>query len=201
MLIWFPRSHTLSVKSDSSSRLPTRSTPSRRLPSTCWTPAADSLTMSSTSGLWWSSRGEAEYLKYLTGDWRDSFLLQIIKAICLLSVNLNKCSIFFLQSEDRRQVKILVITSTLLSFPLFSLKHSKVRENISKNSSSSRRKTNIASLLQICAMQCYSKPVQKIKLFFVTRNKKSLCIYLLKCKKNWYAFEKTSQSSLYFCCL
>ena len=40
---------------------------------------------------------------------------KILKAICLLSVNLNKCSVFFLQSEDWREVKILVITSTLLS--------------------------------------------------------------------------------------
>ena len=195
--ICFPRSLTLFVKCDSSSKLHTRLIRYRRLRSIYWTPAEDFLMMNSTSGLWWSSQGEENILNI----WWESFLVKIIKAICLLSVNLNKCSIFFLQSEDRRQVKILVITSTLLSFPLFSLKHSKVRENISKNSSSSRRKTNIASLLQICAMQCYSKPVQKIKLFFVTRNKKSLCIYLLKCKKNWYAFEKTSQSSLYLCCL
>ena len=44
------------------------------------------------------------------------FLVKVIKTICLLSVNLNKCSVFFLQSEDRRQVKNLVITSNLLSF-------------------------------------------------------------------------------------
>ena len=58
--ICFPRSLTLFVKCDSSSRLHTRLIRYRRLRSIYWTPAEDFLMMNSTSGLWWSSQGEDE---------------------------------------------------------------------------------------------------------------------------------------------